>query len=115
MKILKKGEFKNINNMLYQVALHTDTDNYHFHFSFIEKKLNYINKQNKLSYRQKAKLSQGEMNYLKDQVVLSIERGNYYTNLLTKTNEDIDYLKSYSNPNDKNLTLKKKKNEDYSV
>ena len=49
------------------------------------------------------------MNYLKDQVILTVERGNYYTNLLTKTNKDIDYLKSYFNPKDKNFTLKNKK------
>ena len=108
-RFFKECGFKNISNMSYQVALHTDTDNYHFHFSFIEKKPNYVTKQNKLSYRTKGQLFQREMNYLKDQVVLSIERGNYYTNLLTKTNKDIDYLKSYFNPKDKNFTLKNKK------
>lgn len=108
-RFFKECGFKNTNNISYQVALHTDTDNYHFHFSFIEKKPNYVTKQNKLSYRTKGQLSQREMNYLKDQVILSVERGNYYTNLLTKTNKDIDYLKSYFNPKDKNFTLKNKK------
>ena len=108
-RFFKECGFKNVNNMSYQVALHTDTDNYHFHFSFIEKKPNYVTKQNKLSFRQKGKLSQREMNYLKDQVILSIERGNYYTNLLTKINKDIDYLKSYFNPKEKNFTLRNKK------
>ena len=107
-RFFKECGFKNVNNMSYQVALHTDTDNYHFHFSFIEKKPNYVTKQNKLSFRQKGKLSQREMNYLKDQVILSIERGNYYTNLLTKTNKDIDYLKLYFNPKDNNFTLRNK-------
>lgn len=108
-RFFKECGFKNTSNMSYQVALHTDTDNYHFHFSFIEKKPNYVTKQNKLSYRTKGQLSQREMNYLKDQVILSVERGNYYTNLLTKTNKDIDYLKSYFNPKDNNFTLKNKK------
>ena len=108
-RFFKECGFKNTSNMSYQVALHTDTDNYHFHFSFIEKKPNYVTKQNKFSYRTKGQLSQREMNYLKDQVILSVERGNYYTNLLTKTNKDIDYLKSYFNPKDKNFTLKNKK------
>ena len=33
---LKKCGYKDINKMSYQLSLHTDTDNLHFHFSFIE-------------------------------------------------------------------------------
>ena len=86
-RFFKECGFKELGKMSYQVALHTDTDNYHFHFSFIEKKPNYTTKTGKLAYRKIAKLTTREMNFLKDQVVLSIERGNYYTDLLTKTND----------------------------
>lgn len=37
---------------------------------------------------------------------LAIEREKYYTPLLIKTNEDIDYLKSYFDPKEKNFALK---------
>src|SRR5574344_2197436 len=33
---LKKCGFKDINKMSYQISLHTDTDNLHFHFSYLE-------------------------------------------------------------------------------
>src|SRR5699024_10179293 len=36
----------------------------------------------------------------------AIEREKYYTPLLKKTNEDIDYLKSYFNPKEKNFALR---------
>lgn len=37
---------------------------------------------------------------------LAIEKEKYYTPLLIKTNEDIDYLKSYFDPKEKNFALK---------
>ncbi len=43
---------------------------------------------------------------MKRLVELVIEREKYYTPLLIKTNDDIDYLKSYFNPNEKNFILK---------
>ena len=40
-KFFRKCGFKDANKMFYQLALHTDTDNLHFHFSFMEKVSNY--------------------------------------------------------------------------
>ena len=37
---------------------------------------------------------------------LAIEKEKYYTPLLIKANEDIDYLKSYFDPKEKNFALK---------
>ena len=51
----KKMGFDKIENMSYQIALHSDTDNLHYHFSFIEKKPNY-NYDNKIDYRRELKI-----------------------------------------------------------
>jgi len=107
-RFFKECGFKNMNNLAYSVALHTDTDNLHFHFCFIEKKPNYITKNNKLSYRIKGKLSKRELDYLKDQVVLSVERGNIYKDKLIQVSKDIDELKTYFNPKEQNFLLKRK-------
>ena len=45
-KFFKKCGFKNPKKMFYQLALHTDTDNLHFHFSFMEKQPNYRKRKN---------------------------------------------------------------------
>ena len=41
-RLFKKMGFKDKRNMAYNLSIHTDTDNLHVHFSFIEKKPNYI-------------------------------------------------------------------------
>ena len=41
-RLFKKMGFKDKKNMAYNLSIHTDTDNLHVHFSFIEKKPNYI-------------------------------------------------------------------------
>ncbi len=101
--------FKDIKKMSYQTALHSDTDNYHFHFSFIEKEPNYINSKNKVSYRRFGKLKKTEIDFLKDQTVLAIERDKYFTPLLKDVNQNIDDLKKYFKPSEKNFVLKDKK------
>jgi len=60
---------------------------------------------NKINYRRMGTITADEKNYLKRLVALTIERERYYTPLLTKTNEDIDELKTYFNPSDKNFIL----------
>lgn len=99
--------FKDIKNMSYVFSIHTNRKHQpHIHFAFIEKKPNFICANNKLGYRRKGKISIDEQNYLKRLVELAIEREKYYTPLLKKTNEDIDYLKSYFNPKERNFTLR---------
>ena len=95
--------------MFYQLALHTDTDNLHFHFSFMEKEPNYIYAKNKLGYRRTGKLKQSEIDFLKAQVVHTIEKQKIYTPLLIETNKEIDDLKKYFSPNEKNYLLRNKK------
>ena len=105
---LKKCGFKDINNMSYQFSLHTNTDNLHYHFSFAEKKPNYKGKNNKISYRYKGELSQQELKFLKNEILHYIHKEKVFIPLLKETNQEIDKLKSYFNPKDKNYILNNK-------
>ena len=105
-KFLKYCGFKDIKNMSYVFSIHNNTEHPHIHFAFIEKKPNFITKCNKINYRKTGKISKKEQAYLKNMVTLAIEREKYYTPMIIKTNEDIDYLKSYFNPSDKLFILK---------
>ena len=106
-QFLKYCGFKDMKNMSFVFAVHTNRKHQpHIHFAFIEKKPNYLYCDNKVNYRRKGKISLDEQRYLKRLVELAIEREKYYTPLLKKTNEDIDYLKSYFNPKEKNFALR---------
>lgn len=104
-QFLKYCGFKDIKNMSYVFSIHTNKKHPHIHFSFIEKKPNYLYCDKKVNYRRKGKITEDEQRYLKRLVELVIEREKYYTPLLTKTNDDIDDLKSYFNPKEKNYIL----------
>ena len=104
-RFFKKMGFKDVNKMAYNLSFHTDTDNLHIHFSFIEKKPNYICSNNKISYRRKGELTQEEIDFMKNEVVLAVERKHYLNPMITITNEEIDKLKSYFNPKEKNFIL----------
>lgn len=105
----KKCGFKDTDKMFYQLSLHTDTDNLHFHFSFMEKEPNYIYSKNKVGYRRSGKLSQSEIDYLKAQIVHTIEKEKIYKPLLIETNKEIEELKKYFSPKEKNYLLRDKK------
>lgn len=108
-KFFKRCGFKDTNKMFYQLALHTDTDNLHFHFSFMEKEPNYIYHKNKIGYRRSGELSQNEIDFLKSQVVHTIEKEKIYTPLLKENNKEIEELKKYFSPKEKNYLLRDKK------
>ncbi len=105
-QFLKYCGFKDIKNMSYVFSIHTNKKHPHIHFAFIEKKPNYLYCDKKINYRRKGKITLDEQRYLKRLVELTIEREKYYTPLLKKTNKDIDYLKSYFDPKEKNFALK---------
>ena len=105
-QFLKYCGFKDIKNMSYVFSIHTNKAHPHIHLAFIEKKPNYLYCDKKINYRRKGKITTDEQRYLKRLVELTIEREKYFTPLLKKTNEDIDYLKSYFDPKDKNFALK---------
>lgn len=108
-RFFKKMGFKDKKNMAYNLSFHTDTDNLHAHVSFIEKKPNYILSNNKLGYRRKGKLTQEEINFMKNEVVFSVERKKYLNPMITITNDEIDKLKKHFNPKEKNCILYDKK------
>ena len=108
-RLFNKMGFKDKKNMAYNLSVHTDTDNLHVHFSFIEKKPNYIYTNKKLGYRRKGELTQDEINFMKNEVVLAVERKKYLSPMITITNKEIDNLKKYFNPKDKNFILYDKK------
>ena len=104
---LKKCGFVDINKMSYQFALHTNTEHLHFHFSFAEKAPNFKS-YGKIGYRKKGKLSQEELAYFKNCILHAINREKILTPLIKETNKDIEELKSYFNPKDKNYLLSNK-------
>lgn len=108
-KFFKRCGFKDPDKMFYQLALHTDTDNLHFHFSFMEKEPNYEYSKNKIGYRRSGELSQSEIDFLKAQVIHTIEKEKIYTPLVIETNKEIEELKKYFSPKEKNYLLRNKK------
>ena len=105
---LKKCGYADIKNMSYQFSLHTDQDNLHFHLSFCEKKPNYKVNNKKLTYRHAGKLTQKELGFLKNEIEHYIEKEKYFTPLLKETNQELDELKKYFNPKERNFLLKDK-------
>ena len=107
-RFFKKMGFKLKENMAYNLSVHTDTDNLHVHFSFIEKKPNYI-MGDKISYRRKGKLTLEEIEFLKTEVALTIERKKYLNPMIKETNFEIEKLKKYFKQDEKNFILYDKK------
>ena len=97
--------FKDHKNMSYIFATHTNTKHIHIHLAFVEKKPNYKCCNNIISYRKKGKISVDEQRYLKRLIELTIEREKVYTPLITEINNDIDNLKKYFSPQEKNFLL----------
>lgn len=105
---LNKCGYIDIKNMSYQFALHTDQDNLHFHLSFAEKKPNYKSYGKELQYRNAGKLTERELSFLKNEIEHYIEKEKVFTPLLKKANEEIEVLKKYFNPKDRNFILNDK-------
>ena len=106
-QFLKKCGFVDIKKMSYQFSLHTNTKHLHFHLSFAEKQPNFKS-YGKIDYRNKGKLTKEELRYFKDLIIHSINREKVYTPLLKETNKNIEELKKYFNPKDKNFLLNNK-------
>ena len=90
------------------VALHSalDRNNYHFHIGFIEKKESYLGTDNKLHFKQRLNLNDEELNFIKRQSILSIEKAKIFTPKLIKLNESLEEYKKYFNPKEKSFTLR---------
>lgn len=105
---LRDSGFVDLNKMSYQIALHTNTDNYHFHCSFIEKSPNSKDSNNKLCYMNKGKLPMFAIDNLKRNVLLSIDREKEFKPLLIEVNDEINKLKTYFKEDEHNFILKDK-------
>ena len=105
---LKKCGFEDVKKMSYQFSLHTNTEHLHFHLSFAEKEPNTRGYDKKLKYRFKGELTQEELSFLKNEIEHFIEKEKVFTPLLKETNEEIELLKSFFNPKDKNYLLNNK-------
>lgn len=106
-QFLKKCGFVDIKKISYQFSLHTNTKHLHFHLSFAEKQPNFKS-YGKIDYRKKGKLTKEELRYFKDLILHSINREKIYAPLLKDTNKNIEELKKYFNPKDKNYLLNNK-------
>jgi len=104
-QFLKYCGFKNVKDMDYTFAIHTNTKHYHIHLAFIEKKPNYEYRNGKIGYRKLGMLSADEKNYLKKLIQLAVERDKIYSPLLTETNKEIDEFKSYFKSTEHNFIL----------
>lgn len=94
-------------NLEWIVALHADRENnYHFHISWVEKNKCYLNSQNQLTYKWRLKLNDKEINFIKRQTSLTIEREKLYKPALIKLGNQFEDLKQYFNPKDNNFTLR---------
>lgn len=95
-------------NLDWVVSLHSaiERNNYHFHIGFIERKESYLGTDNKLHFKQRLNLSEEELNFMKRQVALSIERAKNFTPSLIKLNQRLEEYKKYFNPKEKSFTLK---------
>lgn len=112
---LKRCGYENPNQTMdWVVALHSavDRNNYHFHIGFIEKKESYRTTDNKLHFKQRLNLNDDELNFMKRQSILSIERAKVFTPSLIKLNQSLEEYKKYFNPKEKSFTLKNIKNID---
>ena len=96
-----------IKNLEWVVALHSDRENnYHFHIAWVEKNKCYKTKNGSLEHRIRLTLDDKEINFLKRQATLTIERNRLYKLALIELNKDLEGLKKYFNPKDQNFTLK---------
>ena len=94
-------------NLEWVVSLHNDRENnYHFHISWIERNKCYRNKKGELEHRIQLKLSDDEINFLKRQTSLTIERNKLYKPALIKLNKDIKEFQSFFNPKSFNFCIK---------
>lgn len=109
-QFLKHMGFNDIKNMQYQLSLHSNTDNYHFHIAFMEKKPNTLNSNNKLCYRRKGKIPIKSINFLKKQINLAIEREFEFKPKAIEINKTIDNIKDYFKTDSYNNILKDKNN-----
>lgn len=109
-KTLKKMGFNDVKKMSYGFSLHMNTKHPHFHIYFIEKSPNFKNYNNELQYRRKGDIPKNVINYLKKEIILTIERESKFKPLSVEINNEIEEFKEYFKPSTKNFVLHDKNN-----
>lgn len=104
-KFLKHCGFVDVKKMRYCFSLHGNTKHLHLHLAFAELAPNYKNRNGKLVYRRLGMITEDEKNFMKNEIYMSVERNSIYKPMLIETNKDIDELKKYFNPKDRNFIL----------
>lgn len=105
-KFLRYCGFVDPKKMSYQIAVHTNTNHYHFHFSFIEKEPNYKCANGEIGYRRKGEISEKEFNFFKNEIIHTIDRHREFTPLVISSNNQIEELKKYFKPGERNFVLR---------
>ena len=105
-KFLKRCGFVDMKKMRYCFSFHGNTKHLHLHMAFVELAPNHINRDGKILHRRLGMITQEEKDFFKNELLIAIERKSIMKPMLTEINKDIDELKQYFNPKDKNFILK---------
>lgn len=105
-KFLKRCGFVDVKKMRYCFSFHGNTKHLHLHLAFAELAPNHINRDGKILYRRLGMITQEEKDFFKNELLIAIERKSIMKPMLTEMNKDIEELKQYFNPKDKNFILK---------
>lgn len=106
----KKMGFEDNKKMCYQFSLHMNTKHPHFHIAFMERSPNTRGYDNLLQYRRNGKIPNNCIKYLMNETILCIEREKKFRPLSVNLSKELEELKQYFNPNDKNFILYDKNN-----
>ena len=94
-KFLRKCGFVDMKKMRYCFSFHGNTNHIHLHMAFVETAPNHINRDGKILYRRKGKITSDEKNFFKNELLISIERHKVMRPLLMEVNQEIDEFKKY--------------------
>lgn len=94
----------------YQLSLHTDTDNLHFHLAFLEKEPAFKSRgSKKLGYRRKANIDDDLNNFLKKQIQLRVESTKKFNPLVNEVDQELKKIKEKFRTTEKNFVLENAK------
>ena len=105
-KFLRKCGFVDMKKMRYCFSFHGNTNHIHLHMAFVETAPNHINRDGKILYRRKGKITSDEKNFFKNELLISIERHKVMRPLLMEVNQEMDEFKKNFDVQDKNFILK---------
>lgn len=94
----------------YQLSMHFDTENLHYHLAFFEKEPAYKARgSNKLQYRRKANISENIDNKLKKMIQLRVESSKKYNPLINEIDNELKKIKEQFKRPEQNFLLENAK------